>query len=58
MAFSGTWVFSGEKENDGLDDKSYLGLGVTTHVNGAFIPDWGHFCSVTIVQRGSVADLK
>lgn len=49
MASLGTWVFSGQKENDGLDDNSYLGLGVTTHVNGAFIPDWGHFCSVTIV---------
>lgn len=51
-------MFSERKESDGLDDKSYLGLGVTTHVNGAVIPDWGHFCSVLIVQRGNVADLE
>lgn len=37
MAFSGTWVFSEQKENYGLDDKPYLG--VTTHVNRAVIPD-------------------
>lgn len=57
MAFPGTWVFSEQKENDGLDDKSSLGLGVTPHVNRAVIPDWGLFCSVVVVQRGNVASL-
>lgn len=33
------WVFSEQKENDGLDDKSYLGLGVT--------PMWTELLSLT-----------
>lgn len=51
-------MFSEQKENDGLDEKSYLDFGVTTHANGVVIPDWAQFCSVATVQRGDVADLE